>query len=451
MHTRPSAIRCPMTFQPFVPHRRGLLSLGCLGALGLDRLMLHRAKAAANRPARADHAIVIFLNGGPSHLDMWDPKPEAPAEIRGPFKTIPTTVAGLRFSEHLPRLARQAHRTCVIRSMHHSVNNSHAAAVYCGLTGHDRGEQGGGAKPTDQPAMGSVAGLVRPPRSLVPGYVSLPYITQEGAGGPPQPGFAGGLLGKERDPLYVLRDPSQNGFRLAEFDPAPGIDNPRLRERRDLIARMETTATEIAPLREKAFRLLDSDACRDAFDISREPDRLRDAYGRNIYGQSTLLARRLIEAGTRLVCLSWAPHANATWDTHGQNFNSLQKTLLPQLDAAASALIDDLAGRGMLDRTVVLIGGEFGRTPKVNGNAGRDHWNFCYSLQVAGGGFRAGHVHGASDRIGSRPSLSPLTPADLLATVYHALGVDPALELRDKLERPFQVCPWGQIVPELLA
>lgn len=382
---------------------------------------------------------------------MWDPKPDAPAEIRGPFKPISTTVPGLRFSEHLPRLARQAHRTCVIRSLHHSVNNSHAAAVYCGLTGHDRGEQGGGARPTDQPAMGSVTSLVRPPASLVPGYVSLPYVTQEGAGGPPQPGFAGGLLGKERDPLYVLRDPGEAGFRLAEFDPAPGMDNPRLRERQALISRLDASPAEIGPLRERAFRLLDSDACRNAFAIEREPARLRDAYGRNIYGQSTLLARRLIDAGTRLVCLSWAPHANATWDTHGQNFNALQNTLLPQLDAAASTLIDDLANRGMLDRTLVLVGGEFGRTPKVNANAGRDHWNFCYSMQVAGGGFRAGHVHGASDRIGAQPSQAPLTPADLLATVYHALGVDPTMELRDRLDRPFQVCPWGQIVPELLA
>ena len=164
-----------------------------------------------------------------------------------------------------------------------------------------------------------------------------------------------------------------------------------------------------------------------------------------------MLARRLIEAGTRLVCLSWAPHANATWDTHGQNFNSLKTTLLPQLDAAASTLIDDLAQRGLLDRTVVMVGGEFGRTPKVNANAGRDHWNFCYSTLVAGGGFRAGHVHGASDRIGAQPSQAPLTPADLMATVYQALGVNPQRELRDRLERPFQVCPWGQIVPELLA
>ncbi|MFN5330839.1 MAG: DUF1501 domain-containing protein [Planctomycetota bacterium] len=435
----------------FTPHRRGLLRLGCLGALGLDQLLWHRAHAADAVPARADHAILIFLNGGPSHLDMWDLKPHAPEEIRGPFKPIASSVPGLQLSEHLPRLAKQMHRACLIRSMHHSVNNSHAAAVYCGLTGHDRGEAGGGARPTDQPAMGAITSLVRPPKSLVPGYVSLPYVTQEGLGGPPQPGFSGGLLGKERDPLYVLRDPNENGFRLAEFEPAPGIDNPRLRDRQGLITRLESVATEITPLRERAFRLLDSDACRDAFSINRESERLRDAYGRNIYGQSTLLARRLIEAGTRLVCLSWAPHANATWDTHGQNFNSLKTTLLPQLDAAASTLIDDLAQRGLLDRTVVMVGGEFGRTPKVNANAGRDHWNFCYSTLVAGGGFRAGHVHGASDRIGAQPSQAPLTPADLMATVYQALGVNPQRELRDRLERPFQVCPWGQIVPELLA
>ena len=434
--------------------RRGLVSLGAMGWLGLDRLLAARASPAGASKPRADHAIVLFLNGGPSHLDTWDMKPDAPAEIRGPFQGINTSVPGVRFGEHLPLLARQMHRLSIIRSMHHSVNNSHAAAVYCALTGHDRGELGGGARPTDHPAMGSITNWLRPPGPLVPGYVSLPYITQEGAGGPPQPGFSGGIAGRGGDPLYVLRDPSQPGFRLTEFDPAEGVDGLRLADRRGLLGSIDLPGgsdPSLAPFRDRAFRLLVSPACRQAFDLDLEPDRLRSAYGRNIYGQSTLLARRLIEAGTRLVCLSWAPHANATWDTHGNNFKTLQGSLLPQLDSAAASLVEDLDNRGMLDRTLVLIGGEFGRSPRVNKDAGRDHWNFCYSFVAAGGGFKRGYVHGASDKIGSHPSLAPLTPADLVATAYQSLGISSEHELRDRLDRPFQVCPWGQPVPDLLA
>jgi uncharacterized protein (DUF1501 family) len=190
---------------------------------------------------------------------------------------------------------------------------------------------------------------------------------------------------------------------------------------------------------------------REAVRIDREPSKLRDAYGRNIYGQSVLLSRRLIEAGSRVACVSWAPDANATWDTHGNNFKSLKGTLLPQLDAAVSALLDDLAARGMLERTLVAVMGDFGRTPKINTNgAGRDHWNFCYSLVLAGGGVKAGYVHGSSDKIGAKPGLNPVTPADVIATVYECLGVPHDLELRDRLARPFTLCPWGQPIREVL-
>jgi uncharacterized protein (DUF1501 family) len=178
---------------------------------------------------------------------------------------------------------------------------------------------------------------------------------------------------------------------------------------------------------------------------------VRAAYGRNVYGQSVLLARRLIEAGTRVACISWAPDANATWDTHGQNFAKLKNELLPQLDAAVASLLGDLEARGMLGRTLVVVMGEFGRTPRVNGAAGRDHWNFCYSLMLAGGGVRGGVVHGASDRIGARPSSCPVTPADVIATIYQCLGIPADLELRDRLQRPFALVPWGTPIRELLA
>ena len=440
--------------------RRQVLRVGAGGVLGLSLPQLLRAavRPAGGAAPRADACILVFLNGGPSHLDMWDMKPGAPAEVRGEFKPTATSLPGVQLCELLPRMARQMHRCTLVRSMHHSVNNAHAAAVYTGLTGHDRGEIGGGTKPTDHPAIGSVLGMVRPPRAPVVPYVSMPYVTQEGAGGPPQPGFFGGLLGRTRDPLFVLRDPNAAGFAMPELGPSAEVNARRLDARRRLLDQLlaagpppDRAAAEMDGFRTRAFDLLVSPATQKAFQLEREPLTVREAYGRNIYGQSVLLARRLIEAGTRVACISWAPDANATWDTHGNNFKSLKDRLLPQLDAAVSSLLQDLGDRGMLGRTVVAVMGEFGRSPKVNAQAGRDHWNFCYSLLLAGGGFREGYVHGASDKIGARPSQNPLTPADVVATVYELLGVDPALEMQDRLGRPFTLVPWGSPVRELLA
>ena len=439
--------------------RRELLQVGGSSLLGLSLPGLLRAQERqrqAGIEARADAAIILFLNGGPSHLDMWDMKPNAPAEIRGEFSPIATSVPGIQLSEHLPRLARHMHRCTLVRSVHHSVNNAHAAAVYTGLTGHDRGEIGGGARPTDHPAIGSVMGMVRPVASGVLPYVALPYITKEGAGGPPQPGFFGGWLGRSVDPLFVLRDPNSAGFGMPELSLGDDVPNQRLDRRRALASHLGSmgqsrSLQDMDDFQARAFDLLTSTGTQRAFQIDREPAAIRDAYGRNIYGQSTLLARRLIEAGTRVVCLSWAPDANATWDTHGGNFAKLKNELLPQLDAATSSLLGDLHTRGMLDRTLVAVMGEFGRTPRVNPAAGRDHWNFCYSLMLAGGGLKGGHVHGASDRIGARPSLNPVLPADIVATLYHCLGISHDHELHDRLNRPFQLVPWGSPIQELLA
>jgi len=430
------------------PTRRQVLQAGAIGYLGLSLPRLLRADAV-RAAASADSCILIFLNGGPSHLDMWDMKPHAPAEVRGEFKPIPTTVPGIQLSEHLPRLAKQMHRATLIRSAHHGVNNAHAAAVYTALTGHDRGDAtvAIGANPNDSPAIGAVVGQERPPRAPVVPYVSLPYMTKEGAGGPPQPGFFGGLLGRTRDPLWVLRDPSAPAFAVPELNPAPDLPPARLDTRRDLLR----GAGQLDPIQQKAFDLLTAPATQRAFRLDLESDRTRDAYGQNIYGQSVLLARRLIEAGTRVACISWAPDANATWDTHGKNFESLKKTLLPQLDAAVASLTDDLAARGLFERTLVVVMGEFGRSPKVNAAAGRDHWNFCYGLLLAGGGVKGGHVFGASDRIGGRPSSNPVSPADVVATIYHCLGVPKDLELRDNLDRPFQLVPWGDVIGDVLA
>ncbi len=438
--------------------RRQILEAGAASWLGLNLPALLRADHDNNHAdaASADACILIFLNGGPSHLDMWDMKPEAPAEIRGPFKPIATSLTGVQFGEHLPRMAGQMHRCALIRSAHHSVNNSHAAAVYVGLTGHDRGENGGGAKPTDHPAIGSVMSLCRPPRTAIVPFVSMPYITAEGRGGPPQPGFFGGWLGRTYDPLFVLRDPNATDFGMPELTPAAGIDSHRLRARRTLVKppgsrQVDRALQDMDAFQSKAFDLLTSPATQRAFQMDREPLPVRERYGRNVYGQSVLLARRLIEAGTRVACISWAPDANATWDTHGNNFKKLKDELLPQLDAAVAGLLDDLSDRGMLQRTIVAVMGEFGRTPKINAATGRDHWNFCYSLLLAGGGIKPGVVYGASDKIGAHHSLNPVTPADIIATIYQCLGLDTDLELRDRLNRPFQLVPWGSPIAELLA
>ena len=450
--------------------RRHLLQVGGLGLMGLSlpNLLSAREAAGSGDPRRAqtlvpkaDHAVILFLNGGPSHLDMWDQKPDAADGIRGEFQPIATSLPGYFVSDQMPKLARHMHRATVVRSMHHGVNNAHAAAVYAAMTGHDRGEIGGGTRPTDYPSPGCVLSMVRPPdRPIVP-QVHLPYITAEGAGGPPQPGFFAGILGRSRDPLFVLRDPNSPEFAIPELTLLADVSTERLALRRRLFEVVDSQLREQAGVnaadsmtgfQQRALQLLTSENTQRAFRLSEEPDAVRETYGRNIYGQSTLLARRLIEAGTRLVTLSWAPDANATWDTHGSNFKKLKGTLLPQLDAACSSLLTDLSDRGLLDRTIVAVFGDFGRTPKINANdAGRDHWNYCYSLMLLGGGFKQGLIYGSSDKTGAFPASDPLIPGDIVSTMYHCLGLRHDREIHDATNRPFRLVPTGDVVDSLLA
>jgi hypothetical protein len=446
--------------------RRQLLQVGGLGLAGVSLPGLVRAdeaRRAAGGKARADACIIIFLDGGPSHLDMWDMKPEAPDGIRGEFQPIATSLSGVQFSEHLPRLATQMHRLTLIRSMHHTVNNAHAAAVYTALTGHDRGDatRAIGTEPSDHPAPGSVLAMLRPPERQIVPHISLPYITKEGAGGPPQPGFFGGLLGRTYDPLFVLRDPNAPDFAVPELTLLADVSLERLSARKALLSQVDqqfsTAGGRVAlqsmdRFQQRALDLLTSETTQQALRLSAEPDKVRDSYGRNIYGQSVLLARRMIEAGTRMVTISWAPDANATWDTHGGNFVKLKNTLLPQFDAACASLITDLAERGLLERTIVAVLGDFGRTPKINNsNAGRDHWNFCYSVLFAGGGFKPGFVYGASDKIGAFPAHNAMSPGDCISTLYHVLGIDPGMFIHDQFNRPHRLVPKGDVVAELLA
>ena len=440
--------------------RRRLLQVG---AVGLTGLTLPRLLAAPQDvEARADACILLFLNGGPSHHDLWDMKPEAAPGIRGEFKPIATSLPGYQICEHLPGLAKVMHRATVVRSMHHTVNNAHALAVYTAMTGHDRGDANRivDNSPEDYPTPGAVLSMFRPPTQPIVPHVHLPYKTKEGANGPPQPGFFGGFLGGAFDPLFVLRDPNAADFRVPELTLIAGIDEARLAARRRLFADLDQQLSggegrlqveAMSGFQQRALDLLTSPATQRAFRIQEEPSAVREAYGRNIYGQSALLARRLIEAGTRMVTLSWAPDANATWDTHGQNFAKLKKTLLPQFDAVISSLVRDLDERGRLERTLIAVLGDFGRTPKVNGNAGRDHWNYCYSQMLIGGGIKEGLIYGASDKTGAFPAANPLVPGDIIATMYRALGLRHDLTVRDQLSRPHRLVAEGEVVEALLA
>lgn len=454
----------PMNDFPFRQNlsRREVLRVGAIGmGLSLPQLLAaeQERREGSATAARADACIVILLNGGPSHLDMWDMKPTGPTDSRGQFKPIASSVPGVQVCEHLPKLSRQMHRCTLIRSMHHSVNNAHAAAVYVALTGHDRGEIGGGFRPSDNPPPGAVLARLRPTAPHVVPHVALPYMTKEGAKGPPQPGFFGGWMGREFDPLWILRDPSRADFSVPEFTLRRGVSAERLARRGRLLTELNARVVDrssnliesMTKFQLQARDLLTSSTTQQAFQIDQEKSTVRDAYGRNIYGQSVLLARRLIEAGTRMVTVSWAPDANATWDTHSGNFVKLKNTLLPQFDSATSTLLADLADRGMLERTLVAVVGDFGRTPKINkNNAGRDHWNFCYTILLAGGGIRPGMVRGASDKAGAFPADAPTTPADVLATQYHLLGVDHRRSLYDRFDRPHQIVTRGDVIDSIL-
>jgi hypothetical protein len=309
--------------------------------------------------------------------------------------------------------------------------------------------------------MGAVLAKLRPTPPNVLSHVHLPYITQEGAGNPPQPGFFAGFLGRSYDPLFVLKDPNAADFKVPELTLLRETSSVRLAERRQLFETLgaqlpnrpdRSGASDMTVMQTRAMDLLTSERTQAAFRLADEADKDRERYGRNIYGQSVLLARRLIEAGTRLVTVSWAPDANATWDTHGGNFKSLKSTLLPQLDAACSSLVTDLAERGMLERTIVAVFGDFGRTPRINANnGGRDHWNYCYSLMLVGGGIRGGLVYGASDKIGAFPASNPLSPGDIVSTIYHQLGIAHDQWVYDQFERPHRMVAQGDVVQELIS
>jgi hypothetical protein len=437
-------------------NRRNMLQIGAIGALklGMPQLLAAREnQAGGGLAARADSCILVFLNGGPSHLDTWDMKPDLAQEMRSEFQPIASSLPGVPVCEHLPRFSRAISKCTLVRSVHHT-EVAHAPAVYTALTGIRSNVRAGilGAKPTDQPAIGSVVGALRPTTTHVTPYVLLPHLTAEGAGGPPQPGFLGGWLGKGHDPFLVLANGAN--LNLPSLAPGQGMTNERVQDRGRLLDGLNRTmaqqpAQEMARFQSRACDLLTSSAAQRAFQLEQESTRLRDAYGRNIYGQSMLLARRLVEAGVRLTCVSWAPDANATWDTHGNNFSKLKNDLLPPFDMSFTTLLNDLDDRGLLDRTLVVAMGEIGRTPRINAQAGRDHWEFCYTVLMAGGGTKRGFVYGSSDRRGWFPNSCPVTASDIVATIYHALGIPADVDLRDRQNRPMLLNPEGTAINDV--
>jgi hypothetical protein len=437
--------------------RRELLRVGGIGLAGLSLPSLLRAEEARGDGQRATARSIIFLYqwGGPSHLETFDLKPEGPPDSRGEFTPIRTNVPGTYICEHLPRLANIADRYAIIRSANHTFK-THNAPAYYALTGH--------APPVDDirlrdtpdlfPAFGSVVDRLKPGPKDVPTFVAMPTVIRDGS---ISPGQHASFLGKAHDPLLILQDPNGADFRLPELSLPQAVSVGRLQERRELLKILDrqvrtiersAVARGIDAYHERAFSMLSSPKVKKAFDLSQESAAQRAAYGRNTYGQCCLLARRLIEAGVRVVTVYYSRSSGGfSWDTHKDNFNELRTTLLPTTDHAVSALILDLEQRGLLAETLVVWMGEFGRTPKINADAGRDHWPGVYSLLMAGGGIRRGIVYGASDEGGHYPIERPVKPENIHGTMYHALGLDPATEVRDYLNRPFTVA--GEPIYEL--
>ncbi len=432
--------------------RRDFLRIGATGALGLNMSLpkLLQAEASGNSlTAKKDISFIfVFLKGGLSTIDTFDMKPDAPSEIRGPFQSIPSNVPGTRVCEKIPNIAKVMDKFSIIRSFTHR-NAGHGPADHYMLTGyHPLGGFDVGLKPNNQhPAMGSVISHKLGPRGAIPPYVCLPNMHNSGSSA---------YLGPEAAPFTIEADPSSPGFAVPDMHPPFSIEAKRIDDRRSLLSKvdrfhksMEAKANrgtrELGVFAQRATELMTSKAAKQAFDINKESDGLRDAYGRNTLGQSCLMARRLVEAGVRCVTVE---HSN--WDTHYHNFQTLQDDLLPKFDQAIPTLFKDLDSRGLLQNTLVLLTGEFGRTPKINDSAGRDHWSRCFTVALAGAGIKGGRVLGKSDKWAMDPAEDPYGPEDLCATVYNRMGIDPRSEMHTPDGRPIMLTNNGRVIKDLL-
>lgn len=452
-------------FDPTI-RRRELLRAGALSLFGLGLPSL-LASPARRRPRSC---IVLFMWGGPAQQDTWDLKPDAPDVFRGEFKPIATSVPGLQISEHLPMLAKRAHELCLIRSMTHNDVN-HTTATHHLLTGKPAPP---GPLADDWPNYGAILSKLGRGKGPLPPYVSMMPVVPDGA---PRfvessHGQGAGWLGPLHNPMRIDADASKPDYRVGEFALSADTPTHRMDDRAALLEQLDRqvrgmeSQLEIGAMAshyQRAFSLLARPEVTRAFDLAREPIKVRERYGMNRHGQSVLQARRLVEAGVPLVTVFWPndgiTNVSVYWDTHNRNFIDLKTRLCPVTDQATSALLDDLKDRGLLDETLVVWTGEMGRTPKVGqsvvggagaGRDGRDHWGQLFTTVLAGGGVQGGTIHGSSDKYAAEPATHPTSPADLAATIYHLLGVDPHLEIRDKLNRPVALCD-GRVIDAIVA
>jgi hypothetical protein len=454
------------------PTRREFLRVGGATLFGLSLPQFLSWKALASTTANgvqrgkpfgnAKSVILLFLQGGPSHVDIWDPKPDAPSNVRGEFKPIKTKIPGIQLSEIMPMLADQVDKVTLIRSMSYTPVGlfNHTAAIYQMMTGYppDKVSPSGQLEPPsprDFPHMGCHISKMKPPKETMLPFVEMPRPLQEsnviGKGG------AAGFLGKAFDPYRLYQDPNKD-LKIEDLTLRSEVPPERLKERFQLLKGINDSMPELEKAvssyalneyYEKAYDLVLSGKAREAFDLNKEPDKVRERYGRTTFGQGALLARRLVEAGTRFVQLNWPAVANGdptvdAWDTHAANFGPLKNLHCPILDRTLSALIEDLDQRGLFQDTLLVAVGEFGRSPRLgvstsgNSNApdGRDHWPYCYTGVIAGAGVKRGELYGKSDETGSSPLENPVHPTDLVATVYYALGIDPDMEVLNDLNQP---------------
>lgn len=433
------------------PTRRDFLRLGSVAGLFGSTMTLPRLLAAeADSPTarRNTSVIFLFLKGGMSTIDGWDLKPNAPAEFRGEFNPIETTVPGIQISEHLPQIAQQMHHFSLIRSFGHR-NSDHGPADHYMLTGyHPIAGFNPNLSPNNQrPALGSIISHETGSESRVPAYVCLPQ--NHASSGP-------AYLGPSAAPFVIEANPAAPDFSVPDLSPPASVATARSQRRKELLAsvdqlqksatsRANRSASALHAFQERAIELMSSPQAKAAFDIHQESDALRDRYGRHTLGQSCLMARRLVEAGVRCVTID---HSN--WDTHDNNFHVLKSQLFPALDTGLSTLFADLADRGLLDSTLVIVSGEFGRTPRINSNAGRDHWGPSFTVAIGGGGIRGGIVVGSSDRRAERPAVEPHGPEDLFATICHVMGIAADHEYFTPEGRPVKIVNQGRIIADLV-
>jgi hypothetical protein len=424
--------------------RRAFLQAGAALGLGLPGL-LHARASKLNGVAKA--CILLYMTGGPAQQETWDPKPDAPTGTRGEFKPIATSAAGVQICEHLPKMAKLAHHCAIFRSVWHG-SDTHGVGVHFNLTGLKHTPRRGGEPQLDRkdpPSIGAVMRQLRGDRNGLPAAVQLPRPVGD-QNNAMWAGQHAGVLGPKYDPLFLFDEKWLPGDPLPGFGPARDVDGERQKARTGLLASLRKRGPEaqaeqdFARFQRMALEVLHSERSWRAFKLDDEKPATRERYGNNRFGRSCLVARRLVEAGVALVTVPWPlKQSEQNFDTHNKHFVKMKSSLLPPVDQAFSALLEDLQARGMLSLTLVAWTGEFGRTPKVNGSAGRDHWGRVYSAVLAGGGVRGGRVIGKSDKQGGSPIDNPVHTTDLFATMYHALGVGPDTPVYDQTGRPLFV------------